>query len=336
MLAASDFKGLYAIVPTPAKPGSDRVETTDTIDLDETARLISKLIEDGVSGLICLGTTGECATLSSSDYRSFAGCVLDVANRRVPTLVGTSALGGHEVASRMRFIRDNGADGTLLGLPMWQPVTTDMAVDFFSQISSAFPDVAIMVYANARAFRYKFPPEFWDAVMRSAPTVTSAKFSRPQNLRDLIARTDNRIHFMPNEMTIGNFYDVAPETTTACWATAAGMGPAPVIRLMHAYAGRDKAVIDTLIREIAEANAPLKFIFNDPEIFASYNIQLEKTRINAAGYCHSGPCRPPYNHFPKNYSDAAEECGRRWALLQKKYCKPAESADERRKKRQAV
>jgi hypothetical protein len=41
----------------------------------------------------------------------------------------------------MRFIRERKADGTLLGLPMWQPVSTDMAVEFYRQMSEAFPDI---------------------------------------------------------------------------------------------------------------------------------------------------------------------------------------------------
>ena len=52
-----------------------------------------------------------------------------------------------------------------------------------------------------------------------------------------------------------------------------------------------------------------------PEIFASYNIQFEKIRIETAGYCNPGPIRPPYNVIPDEYAEAARECGRRWAQL---------------------
>lgn len=319
MLSPQDITGLYAIIPTPAKPDAARIGATDTVDLVETERLVQALIRDGASGLIALGTTGECATLSQTDYRKFVGALLEIVDRRIPAFVGSSALGGHDVADRLRFIKERKADGTLLGLPMWQPVSTDMAVDFYSQISEAFPEIAVMVYANARAFRYSFPVEFWEAISVKAPTVISAKFSRPKNLLELIEKSKGRVHFVPNEMTVANFFETSPGTTTACWATAAGMGPGPVLALMNALRAKDKASIDQISKELLWANEPLKSIFAAPEIFASYNIQIEKARINAAGYSKCGPCRPPYDHLPEEYAAAARDCGTRWATLQTKY-----------------
>src|SRR5712692_10548192 len=117
MLRAQDLRGMYAIIPTPAKPGAERLDATDTVDLVETARVVDRLIQDGTTGIIALGTTGECATVSREDYEPFVDCVLGTVNKRVPTFIGTTALGAHEVARRLRFVRERGADGTLLGLP---------------------------------------------------------------------------------------------------------------------------------------------------------------------------------------------------------------------------
>lgn len=319
MLTAEDIRGLYAIIPTPARAGAERLDARDTVDLAETERLIETLIADGIAGLIALGTTGECATLSRPDYDAFVTCVLETVARRVPTFIGATALGGHEVASRLRFIRDRGADGTLLGLPMWQPVVTQEAVTYYRQVSECFPDLAVMVYANARAFRYGFPLEFWEAVATQAPSVCAAKYSRPAQLTELIAASRRRIHFMPHEMAVDAFYAASPETTTACWATAAAMGPAPARAIIEAILARDEAAIATLAEAIAWASAPIKPIVSDPEVFALYNIQLEKIRINAAGYCRCGPMRPPYDYMPPDYAAAAQECGRRWAALCRDY-----------------
>lgn len=315
MLTAQDIRGLYAIIPTPAKPGAERLDATDTVDIDETERLLNALIADGVSGLIVLGTTGECATLSRADYETFVGCVLDTVSRRIPAFIGASALGGHEVADRLRFIRDRGADGTLLGLPMWQPVVDTEAVDFYRQVSETFPDIPVMVYANSRAFRYSFPVEFWRAIAREAPTVCAAKHSRPAGLVELIEASGRRINFVPHEMSVHEFHALSPETTTACWATSAAMDPAPARAMIEAILANDGAAIATLAEAIGWASAPIKPIVSDAELFAHYNIQVEKLRINAAGYCRSGPMRPPYDYAPADIHAACEECGRRWAAL---------------------
>ncbi|MCK9564286.1 MAG: hypothetical protein M0R02_16350, partial [Bacteroidales bacterium] len=212
-----------------------------------------------------------------------------------------------------------GGDGTLLGLPMWQPLTTAPAVDFYAEISRLFPELAIMVYANARAFRYGFPPEFWAAVAKAAPTATSAKYSRTQGLADLIAATGGRINFVPNDMVVHEFHAISPETTTAGWATAAGMNPLPSVALMQAIRDNRTDAIAELAAAIDWANKPVKIIIDDPEVFAKYTIQLEKTRINAAGYSHCGPLRPPYGDFPEEYAALSRECGERWARICRAY-----------------
>lgn len=318
-LGAKDFKGMYAIIPTPAKPDAGQLLATATVDLIETERLINALLRDGASGLIVLGTTGECATLSDPDYRAFVACVTETVRRRVPTIVGTSSMSAHEVARRLKFISDLGADGTLLGLPMWQPVTTRMAVDFYAAVSAAFPALALMVYANARAFRYTFPLDFWAQVAKVAPTATSAKHSRVSGLRELQQATEGKINFMPNEMTVHEFKAISPELTTACWATASGMNPAPAVALMQALDQGNRTAIDTLVAAIAWANKPIEPMVGNPELFAQNNIQMEKTRINAAGYSHCGPVRPPYGDFAEEHAAAARECGRRWAQLCQAY-----------------
>ena len=307
-----------ALWPTPAKEGADRLDATDTVDLDESARLTEQLIKDSVGGLIILGTTGECATLTEPEYRGFVDCFLSTVNKRVPTFVGTTALGSRAIADRIRFARDLGADGTLLGLPMWQPCTTDMAVEFYGTISDAFPDFSIMVYANPNAFRFTFPVPFWKLVVDRAPTVMAAKYGNAGVYLPSLAVSKGRVNFLPIDAEAYAFARLSPETTTACWATAASMGPQPSIALMNALQAQDWDKAKAIAMDLAWASETF-MPPGGPQEFASYNLQLEKIRFNASGYCKAGPIRPPYNVVPDSYVKNAEECGRRWAQLVKKY-----------------
>ena len=108
MLTAQDIRGMYAIIPTPALPGSEKWDADQTVDLEETSKLVNKLISDGVSGLIALGTTGECATLTTEEYMDFSKCVLSTNNQRIPCFIGATALGTHEVIKRLKFIEKEG------------------------------------------------------------------------------------------------------------------------------------------------------------------------------------------------------------------------------------
>jgi trans-o-hydroxybenzylidenepyruvate hydratase-aldolase len=318
MLTAKDFKGVYGILATPAKPGAEQWDATDTVDLDETARLAEKLIADGCSGLLALGTTGECATLTGDEFEAFADCLLSTVNKRVPVLVGATTLGTHETVRRMRFLADRGADGTMLGLPMWQPCSEAQAVKFYASISEAFPDMAIMVYANEQAFRFSFPASFWAAVVAAAPTVTSAKVGSPLTYLERLAVSNGKVNFLPIDMMALAFAQQSPHTMTAMWATAACMGPQPCLALMDAIDAKDLERAGEIAKDLWWANE--NFIpGNDFDEFNKFNLQLEKIRFNEAGYCNAGPIRPPYDIVPEEYVKNARECGSRWAELVHKY-----------------
>ena len=320
MITANDLRGALAIMPTPAKEGADRLDAVNTIDLVETARLAESLVRDGATGIMALGTMGECATTSPSDYEAYVDCLLKTVRGRIPTFVGTTALGGHEIARRIRFVKERGATGTLLGIPMWQPATLDMAIKFYADVSQTFPDFPIMVYANPRAFRFDFGVDFWGAVVQKAPTVMSAKFSSKGILRESVAASKGRVNFVPPVGLAYEFAQLSPETANTCWIPA--VGPQPALALMKALAVRDAQQAKTVAADIAWAVEPHHVITSSQDVFASYNIQLEKILMGASGYCKPGPIRPPYSVMPENFAQAARESGQRFAKLRDKYSRP--------------
>jgi dihydrodipicolinate synthase/N-acetylneuraminate lyase len=228
-------------------------------------------------------------------------------------------LSGHDIARRIKFVKALGATGTLLGIPMWQPATLDMAVKFYADVAEAFPDFPIMVYANARAFRFPFGVDFWAQVVGKAPTVMSAKFSAKAILKAAVEAVAGRVKFVPPVGLAYEFAQISPSTQTACWMPS--VGPQVGIALMKALADGNNAQAKTLADDIAWANEPHHAITGSQDIFASYNIQLEKVLMAASGYCKTGPIRPPYNVMPEDFRRAATEGGQRYAKLREKYSK---------------
>ena len=194
-------------------------------------------MRDGATGIMALGTMGECATTSQSDYEAYVDCLLKTVRGRIPTFVGTTALGGHEIARRIKFVKELGATGTLLGIPMWQPATVDMAVKFYADVAQTFPDFPIMVYANPRAFRFDFDADFWGPVVDRAPTVMSAKFSTKAILKQVVSVTKGRVNFVPPIGLAYEFAQISPESQTTCWIPS--VGPQVAVALMKALAARD-------------------------------------------------------------------------------------------------
>ncbi|HVO96377.1 MAG TPA: dihydrodipicolinate synthase family protein [Terriglobales bacterium] len=319
MITAQDLKGVLAIMPTPAKEGADRLEATNTVDLDETARIAESLVRDGANGIMALGTMGECATTSQSDYEVYVDCLLKTVRGRIPTFVGTTALGGHEIARRIKFVKERGATGTLLGIPMWQPATLDMAVKFYADVAATFPGFPIMVYANPRAFRFPFDVDFWGQVVDKAPTVMSAKFSSKAILKQSVEASKGRVNFVPPVGLAYEFAQISPASQTTCWMPS--VGPQVGLALMKALADGNAAQAKSVAEDIAWANEPHHAITGSQEVFASYNIQMEKILMAASGYCKTGPIRPPYNVMPEDFRKSATEGGQRYAKLREKYSK---------------
>ena len=319
MLTAKDLRGVVAIMPTPAKEGAERLDATNTVDLDETARLAESLVRDGATGIMVFGTMGECATTAPTDYEAYVDCLLQTVRGRIPTFVGTTALGGHEIARRIKFVKERGATGTLLGIPMWQPATLDMAVKFYADVAQAFPDFPIMVYANPRAFRFAFDVEFWTRIVDTAPTVMSAKFSSKAILKKVVEVTRGRVNLVPPVGLAYEFAQLSPDSQTTCWMPS--VGPQVGLALMKALAARQAQQAKAVADDIAWANEPHHAITGSQEIFASYNIQMEKILMGASGYCKPGPIRPPYDVMPEDFRKAATEGGQRYGKLREKYSK---------------
>lgn len=322
LLQANEIRGCYAILPTPYTPiPISEYRGQASIDLDEAARCVDQLIKDGSAAIMAIGTTGEGATINWNEFKAFTQTVVDAAAKRVPVLVGGTRMGTHETVDWLRYAQDVGADGSLLGIPMWQPCTEDIAVNFYKDISEALPDFMIQAYANPHAFRFDFPASFWGKVAKVAPTVTSVKFMNPRIYKDCVKAVEGKINFLPFPEVIRDYTDQEPDAVTAVWATSASMGPRPIIKLLEAWEKRDLELYGQIADDIKWAGAPIMKpdgIIPSGE-FPYYNIQFEKLRFEATGYVKCGPGRPPYDIMPEHFAADALENARRWLEVVEKY-----------------
>jgi trans-o-hydroxybenzylidenepyruvate hydratase-aldolase len=159
LLTVDQIQGAWAVMPTPAKANASDPRAQDTVDLDETARAVEGLIAAGVDGILSLGTLGECATLTWEEKKKFLATALETTRGRVPFFTGATSLSTRDTIWQTQQARDLGADGTMVGLPMWCSADVPTAVQFYRDLAENCPDVAICVYANPQAFRFSFPPE---------------------------------------------------------------------------------------------------------------------------------------------------------------------------------
>jgi trans-o-hydroxybenzylidenepyruvate hydratase-aldolase len=288
--------------------------------------MTEQFIQAGIGAIAACGTTGEAAALLWEEKRDFVDTLVQVNRNRVPIFAGATALGTREVVRQMRALRDLGADGAFVGLPLWQTPTLENSVQWYADLGEAVPDLPIMIYANAMFFKSTFPTVFWEGIARRAPTVITAKVSYGiEHLREDLEVAGHQIIFQPGQREIFPAYQVVGSRITAAWSTSAAMGPEPLVALMDAILRDDAQRAGEVwndIMSLPSASPPGEHALHFPE----YNAQANRAFTNAAGYIKAGPTRAPYRDLPDNWRTQSELHAKAWAALREKYVRAVRTA----------
>lgn len=311
-LSVADVTGIWGIIPSCSTPeAADPQYDGVAIDVEETRRAVNQIIEDGVDGILTNGTFGEEATLTPEEWTTYVTAVLEEAGGRVPVGIGTTMQSTRETIERMKFARDHGAQGTMLGRPMWCQLAPEAIVKYYRDVAAAVPELGIVIYDNPEAFKGRITPETW-AELAEIPQIVAAKTIGVDDiyLRSLAA-VKGRIRLMPLERDWLKTQEIDAEVSLAAWAGSASCGMLPCTKLRELITGGHKEMAQKLTERITWSYETF-FPNGDFREFSKYNIPLEKERFNAAGYIKAGPTRPPFDLMPASYREGTVEAARRW------------------------
>ena len=93
------------------------------VDWDALDKLISWHIEQGTSGIVAVGTTGESATLTVPEHCEVIGHTVKQVAGAVPVIAGTGANSTTEAVALTRAASEAGADACLLVTPYYNKPT---------------------------------------------------------------------------------------------------------------------------------------------------------------------------------------------------------------------
>ncbi|MEW6487593.1 MAG: 4-hydroxy-tetrahydrodipicolinate synthase [Thermodesulfobacteriota bacterium] len=111
------FRGTITALVTPFRDGR--------VDEDAYRQLIDWQIEQGVSGVVPCGTTGESATLSHEEHNRVIDIAVEEAQGRVAVIAGTGSNSTAEAVRLTRHAKEAGADGALLITPYYNKPTQE-------------------------------------------------------------------------------------------------------------------------------------------------------------------------------------------------------------------
>ncbi len=115
------------------------------VDYDGLAKNTEFQIREGVSGLVPLGTTGESPTIHEDEREKIIRKVVEVANKRVPVIVGTGTNSTEKTIMHTRQAKDLGADAVLIVSPYYNKPTQEGLYQHFIAVADSV-DIPIVVY----------------------------------------------------------------------------------------------------------------------------------------------------------------------------------------------
>lgn len=123
-----------------------------SIDFENTRRVQDALVNDGVHGLIVMGTCGENNSLDPDEKRQILKGAVEVVNGRVPVITGVSEFDTRRAVAYARDAEKAGADGLMLLPAMVYVPKPEELVAHFKTVAEA-TSLPIMLYNNPPAYR---------------------------------------------------------------------------------------------------------------------------------------------------------------------------------------
>ena len=167
-----------------------------SVDIAETQRVLTALVDDGVDGLIILGTCGENNSLRPEEKRAVLKAAVEAVGGRVPLLTGVSEFTTDRAAEYARDAEAIGLDALMVLPAMVYVPTAEELYTHFRMVAEA-TSLPIMLYNNPPAYRVSIGYETLDK-LADVKNVVAVKESAPDPRRftDLINRYGDRYILM--------------------------------------------------------------------------------------------------------------------------------------------
>ena len=135
------FRGTYTVLITPFTADGKGV------DVAALKRLVDWQIDQGIHGLIPLGSTGEFLSMTPDERQLVIETCVKTADKRVPVLIGTGAERTEDCISLSKEAESMGADGVMIIPPFYSTPTEDELFNHYRRVGEAI-SIPIMLYNN--------------------------------------------------------------------------------------------------------------------------------------------------------------------------------------------
>ena len=121
------FKGSNVALITPFKD--------ESLDVESYIKLIHFHLENGTSGLVPAGTTGESPTLSHKEHQQVIDLCIKESNGKIPVIAGTGSNSTDEAISLTKHAEKAGANAALIVTPYYNKPTQEGLYQHYKAIN---------------------------------------------------------------------------------------------------------------------------------------------------------------------------------------------------------
>ena len=162
-----ELKGAFTALITPMKENGD-------VDYDGFKKLINFQLEQGIDGLVPLGTTGETPTLDEDEEEKLIRIAVDEVKGKVPIIIGTGSNDTKHMMIYTKRAKDMGADAALVVTPYYNKPNDDGLFRHFQ--AAAGIGIPIVIYNIASRTARNIPTALMEKIA-AIPGISGVKES---------------------------------------------------------------------------------------------------------------------------------------------------------------
>jgi 4-hydroxy-tetrahydrodipicolinate synthase len=295
------FRGCYTALITP-------MNSNCQVDYEGLRRLVDFQIQEGVSGLLAVGTTGESPTLNWSEHSKVIEKMHEFAGSRCLTIAGTGSNSTQEAIEGTAHAQDAGVNAVLLVDPYYNgPSSIEIRREYIEPVACRFPDVQVIPYIIPGRTGTQLFPQDLAILSHQYPNVRCVKEATGdlKNMEltrqlcgedfDILSGDDDKTYTMM----------VSPDiNASGVISVVSNIAPRAVVNMVHyVLDGNEEAA-----SVIAQALQPLFNIVTvktqEQTRYGSVTCKARnpvacKALMNVLGM-PSGPCRQPLGKMTRN------------------------------------
>ena len=298
----SDFRGSFTVAVTPF------TEDLSNIDFSLWYKFLDWQLNEGVPGLIILGTTGEFLTIKDEERQEFIESTVKYINNRIPVLVGTMNAHTPNAVRYSKEAEEFGANGLMISPPYYYTPTTEEIFNYYKAICEQV-NIPIMLYNNPFTTNVDMSSSLVAKLTKSFEQVRYIKEASMDVARvfDIIVATEGIMNVFAGERIVESYL----------------LGAVGYVNPYGNYIPKASTIICEMMTEgkVSEAKKIQYLIDEMQEVIGeghpTYGHQCYSKALAAHVGYPVGDVRPPLTSFKELGSEGEKRIERRSSLMKK-------------------